>query len=210
MNAHCRSISIVVVGVGLIATVAEGGIYRVVPGESDVLPGSVTTLRVEAVTEEGDNTIGIGLFSFAIDLTVAGTAGADASDISNVVANTGSFDDLSSLSLGFAQGDEYLGIAGLTTDIFPPTFGHVVGDIIPLFTFDLTISDLAMIGDTITITPSEGAVDNLIANPTFDNVAPQMFLPATVTVVPEPTTGLLCLAGACLGVLARKRRRRAA
>lgn len=88
----------------------------------------------------------------------------------------------------------------MTTNIFPPTFGYDVGDMTWLSRFDLTVPTTAQIGDTITITPSEGALENLIVNETFDNVAPQHFRPATVTVVPEPTTAVVLtfLTGAML------------
>jgi len=206
MKYRIKELAAVLLGIALISAHAEAGMYRVVPGGADVTSGSTVTLHVEAVTELGDNTIGIGLFSFAIELALSGTAGADGSDISNVIVNAGAFDDLSSLSLGFAQGSEYLGIAGVTSDIFPPTFGHHAGDVVSLFSFDLAIPDLAVFGDTITLTPSEGALDNLIANSTFDNVSPQTFEPATLTVVPEPTSVLILGVGTTLCLVRRRKR----
>ncbi|MHC4696933.1 MAG: hypothetical protein ACYTFA_09335 [Planctomycetota bacterium] len=184
---------------------ANAAIYRVSPAETDVLAGTTTSLSAEVETEAGDNVVGFGYFSFAVDLTVTGTAGATATDIANILINETAFDDLLSNSVGFPQGSQYLNIAGVTTDFMPPTFGENVGDITWLFDFDLAVPVTAELGNTITIMPSEGAMENLIANLAFDNVAPQSFGPATLTVVPEPSSATLCLVVAGVAMLTRRR-----
>jgi len=194
--------------VALLSVVAavDAATYRLVPSEARVLPGTTIGLTAEVQTEAGANVVGIGHFSFALDLTLTGTAGATADDISRILINEVDFDDLLNNSPGSPLGNQYLGIAGVTTDIFPPTFGHNVGDITWLFDFDMVVPLTAGLGDTITITPSEGALENLIANTTFDNVFPQRFESATLTVVPEPTSLLLLMLGA--GAILGTRRRR--
>ncbi len=189
---------------GVVTT--EAGMYRIVPSEADVLPGTTISLSAEVLTEVGDNTVGFGYFSFALDLTLSGTAGAVGDDISNLALNVASFDDLLGNSLGFAQGNQYLGVGGVTTDFLAPTFGHNIGDITRLFDFDLTIPVTAQLGDTITITPSEGDLENLIADMSFDNVSPQIFVPTTLTVVPEPSSATLCLVITAVAMLKRRRR----
>ncbi len=191
MNNRLTGLRTAVAVTLLFAAFADAATYRVLPSESDVLPGDTPTLSVEVETEAGDNVVGIGYFSFAIDLTLTGTAGAMGSDIANILINETDFDDLSSISFGFPQGNQYFDTAGVTTDIVPPTFGYNVGDITWLFDFDLLVPVTAELGDTITITPSEGTLENLIANENFDNVAPQHLQPTTLTVVPEPATGTL-------------------
>ena len=185
----------------LLVASADAATYRVLPRETDVLAGTTTGLSVEVETDARDNVVNHGYFSFAIDLTLTGTAGAMGSDIRNILINEVDFDDLSSSSFGFPQGGQYLGIAGMTTDIAPPTFGHNVGDRTWLFDFELTIPETAQLYQTITITPSEGVLENLIANANFDNVSPQNLRPATLTVVPEPSSLILLtvLAGVALG-----------
>ena len=206
MSIKVRTFGVATAGLLLGALTTEAGLYGIVPSQADVLPGTTIGLSAEVVTEAGDNVIGIGYFSFALDLTLSGTAGAVGEDISNLALNVASFDDLLGNSLGFAQGDQYLGVAGVTTDIIAPTFGHNVGDITWLFNFDLTIPATAQFGETITITPSEGALENLIASMSFDNVMPQTFEPTTLTVVPEPSSATLCLVIAAVAMLKRRRR----
>ncbi|MFH1110425.1 MAG: PEP-CTERM sorting domain-containing protein [Planctomycetota bacterium] len=189
-----------------VVAIVDAATYRLVPSEAQVLPGTTIGLRAEVETEEGDNVVGIGYYSFALDLTLTGAAGARGSDISSVLINEADFDDLLNNSLGFPQGNQYLGIAGVTTDIFPPTFGYSVGDVTSLFNFVLAIPTTAVLGDTILITPGEGALENLIANTTFDNVFPQRFESATLTVVPEPTS--LVLLAVSAGVIMGAHRRR--
>lgn len=191
MNNRLTGLRTAVAVTLLFAAVADAATYRVLPSESDVLPGATIGLSVEVETEAGDNVVGFGYFSFAIDLTLTGTAGAMGSDIASILINETDFDDLSGISFGFSQGNQYLGTAGLTTDFLPPTFGYNVGDIAWLFDFELVVPVAAGLGGTIIITPSEGTLENLIASETFANVAPQNFQPATLTVVPEPATGTL-------------------
>ena len=207
MNNRLTGLRTAVAVTLLFAAHADAATYWVLPSETDVLAGATTALSVEVETEAGENVVDVGYFSFAIDLTLTGAAGAAGSDISNVVINETDFDDLSSISLGFPQGNQYRGIAGVTTDIFPPTFGETVGDITCLFHFDLMVPVTAELGDTITIIPSEGALENLIANASFDNVAPQTFQPATLTIIPEPSTLTLFGLAAAGTAMFRQRRR---
>lgn len=207
MKNRARNLRLKVILFLCAATASEAGIYRIVPSEADVLPGETIGLTAEVVTELGDNTVGVGYFSFALDLTLTGTSVAIGDDIGGVVINEASFDDLSSNSLGFAQGGQYLGIAGVTLDLVAPTFGQDIGVATWLFDFDLTVPFAAEFGETITITPSEGTLENLIANASFDNVAPQYFQPTTLTVVPEPTTAVLLVALLGLSTVFRVRRR---
>jgi hypothetical protein len=155
-------------------------------------------------TEIGDNVVGAGYYSFAVDLTISGTAGALGSDVSNVEVNTAMFNNVAAASVGHAEAAAYVGIGGATSDLIPPSFGHNVGDVIALFNFDLLVPASAAIGDSITIAPNEGILENLVVG-TFDPVAPQIFVPLHLTVVPEPTTAVLMILGA---VLAGKRIRR--
>ena len=181
-----------------IASVSDGAEYRIMPSSADVLAGSTVGLAVEVETEPGDNLIGVGHYSFAIDLALGGTAGATGGDISNVVINTAFFDDYT--NGGASNGLAYLGTAGSTTDVTVPNFGSNVGDVLWLSNFDLTVPASALVGDTILITPSEGFLENVTV--TGDLVYPQHFAAATLTVVPEPTT-LLALAGV-VGLLRRR------
>lgn len=175
----------------------NAAIYRVLPSAADVTPGASYPMRVEVETQAGDNVVGIGFFSFAIDLSVSGTAGATGNNIGNVVLNESDFDDFLTNSVGHPQGNEYLGIAGVTSNFLAPTFGHHAGDTTWLINFDVVIPLMVSAGDTLTITPSEGAFENLIANDRFNNVAPQLFEATTLTVVPEPASGLLTLIVGC-------------
>jgi len=206
MNNRIMGLRAAVVGSLLFTAIADASIYRVMPSDTNVVAGATTGFSVEVETEAGDNVVDVGYFSFAIDLALTGTGGAMGSDVSNVLINETVFDDLSSISIGLAQGSQYLGIAGVTTDFLPPTFGNNAGDITWLFGFDLIIPLAAEPGDTITIIPSEGTLENLIANTTFDNVFPQRFESATLTVVPEPTSLLLLTLGAGVILGARQRR----
>ncbi len=204
MNNRLTGLRMAVAVTLLFAAHADAATYRVLPSEGDVLPGDGLTLSVEVETEAGGNVVGIGYFSFAMDLTLTDTAVDMGSYITNVLINKTDFDDFN--SPGSPQGNQYLDIAGVTTDFRPPTFGHNVGDITWLFDFDLMVPVTAELGDTIMITPSEGALENLSANASFDNVAPQNFQPATLTVVPEPTS--LAFLTLCAGVMMGMRKRR--
>ena len=187
---------------GVSAMPVSAAIYRVLPPANDVMPGVTYPMRVEAETQAGDNVVGTGFFSFAIDLTVSGDAGATGSDISNVLLNEADFDDLFGNSPGHAMGDQYVDIAGVTSNFLAPTFGHLSGDKTWLFDFNFTVPPSALLNQTITLTPSEGAFENLIVNDAFDSVMPQLFEPATLTVVPEPVTPLLLTVGLVLCVSA--------
>lgn len=191
----------------LLAAFADAATYRVVPSETNVLAGSMTNLAVEVETESGDNVVGFGYFSFAIDMTLSGSAGAAGDHVSGVLINEVDFDDLLSNSVGVPFGNQYLGIAGATTDVTPPNFGSEVGDVTRLFNFNLLIPPAAEYGDTITIVPSEGTLENLIVNETFDNVAPQTYQPAMLTVVPEPTSAVMLFVAASLAVSVFPKRR---
>jgi len=189
---------------GLGAQVSQAAEYRIVPAAADVLASDTLNLAVEVETEPGDNLVGVGHFSFAIDLALTGDAGAMGSDISNIVINEIEWDDTSSNQTGTPLGNEWIGVGGVTTDPFAPNFGAGVGDVIELFTFDLTIPATALLSSTITITPSEGLLQNLTVNSTFDPVSPQNFTPATLTVVPEPMSALLVAMAAVM--LVRRQR----
>ena len=80
--------------------------------------------------------------------------------------------------------------------MFAPNFGSQVGDVIELFTFDLSIPPTAQNGETVVIMPREGFLQNLTVNDFFDPVAPQNFGGVTLVFVPEPAAVLLLAAGA--------------
>ena len=183
---------------------ASAAIYRISPGETNVLAGTTTTLSVQVETEANDNVVDLGYFAFAVDLELSGTAGAMGDDISNVLINTTAFDDFSNSNVGAPNGTLYLGTAGATTDFSPPTFGYNAGDVTWLFHFDLAVPVTAEVGDTITITPSEGANQNVVVG-IFANVTPQSYQQVTLSVVPEPTT--IVLLGLLAGTVIRTRRR---
>ena len=176
--------------------------YRIVPSEANVLPDALTSMSVEVETEAGDNLVGVGHYSFAVDLALSGTAAATGSDISNVDINDepGFFDDLLSNEIGAASGNEFLGTAGVADDPFPPNFGWNIGDVVELFTFDLSIPATAQPGDTVIVTLSEGTLGSHIINDTLDAVAPQLFEAATLTVIPEPHTLALLIVGGLVGM----------
>lgn len=172
--------------------------YRLVPGSGNVLAGDTLNLAVEVETQPGDNLVDVGHFSFAIDLTLTGDAGAVGSDVSNIVINEVAWDDTLSSQFGAAVGDQWIGTGGVTTDAFAPNFGAAVGNVIGLFTFDLTIPVAAPLHSTITITPTEGFLQNLTVNDSFDPVFPQNFAATTLTIVPEPTSALLAVMAAAM------------
>ena len=183
---------------------ANAAEYRILATDYDVLAGETVTLAVEVETAPGDNLIGVGYFSFAIDLALAGTAGAVGSDIGNIAINESEWDDVASNQLGNPDADGWIGVGGVTMDATAPNFGAALGDVIPLFTFDLTVPVDALPGDTIAITPSEGFLQSLTVSDLFDPVDPQTFAAATLTVVPEPTTTLLIGLAGLVGILRRK------
>ncbi|MBX3394160.1 MAG: hypothetical protein KF841_02210 [Phycisphaerae bacterium] len=150
------------------------------------VPGAVVQLRVLARTQQGDNLVGAGHVAFAIDLELSGSLNLSATAISNVDLNAVVFNNLVLSSAGLAQGNHYVGTSGITTDLIPPNPGSVVGDVVRLFDFDLTIPATAQIGQFLTITPSEGDRGNVAATMDFASVFPQEFVPATVFIVPEP------------------------
>lgn len=175
--------------------VGQGGAfaatYQVLPSNSTAQPGDDLDLSVSVRTEQGDNVVGLGYVSFAIDLDIFGTAGATGDDIGQVVLNTMLFDLEGFNAIGAASGSRYVGISGLTSRVFAPTFGMHVGDIVDLFTFQIQIPIDAQIGSEILILPSEGFLQNLAATSTFDPVSPQLFETTRIVVVPEPSTFLL-------------------
>lgn len=191
---------VVVLWTGASAQSAE---YRIL-SESVALPGSLASMRAEVETYAGDNLIGFGHFSFAVDLAFAGDAGVRGSAVRNIVMNVAVFDDVLSNQLGGPSEARYLGMGGVTTDVIWPNPGAGIGDIVELFTFDLLIPEAAQVGQTVTIMPSEGFLQNVVANDNFDPVAPQTFAAAHMTIVPEPGT----LAFLFLGGLAFWRRAR--
>lgn len=181
--------------VALIADSVTAGIYRVIPTDLEVEPGTTTQVLMEVETEAGDNTVNRGYFSFAVDLAFSGDAGVQGSNVSNVAINLGAFNDLQNASTGAPFGSIYGDVAGVTTDILRPSFGWHVGDIVRLFSFELTIPNGAANGDTVIITPGEGFLGNRIVSGNFDRVAPQNYMPTTLTVVPEPASALLLIIG---------------
>jgi hypothetical protein len=175
--------------------------YRVLPTLISGLPGETLAMTAVADTESGDNLVGVGHYQFAVDLTLGGTAGADGTAIGNVSINNDDFNDPAGMHIGVPVGTAFAGTAGRTADP-APTFGYVVGDEIPLFYFDLTIPETAVVGDMITVTPSEGALRSYAATSPIALVSPQLFETASARVLPEPG-GLLILA---LGGLVAARR----
>lgn len=169
--------------------------YGLSASSSLVEVGSILPVTAMVRTQAGDNVVGAGYFSFAVDLRFSGSAPVLGSAVSDLTINTGLFDDLVVASFGLADDDRYIGIAGATTDLVAPSFGQIVGDVIPLFTFDLLIPQTAALGETITITPSEGFLENLVIGGNFPPVAPQTFSSLELTVVPEPSGAFLLLFG---------------
>lgn len=201
MSSYCAScLAIVICGLNVSTTNAAQ--YRILPATNNVLAGETLNLAVEVETMSGDNLVGMGHFSFAIDLALTGTAGAVGTDISNIAINELEWDDTLSNQLGSAQANEWIGVGGVTEDAVAPNFGSTVGDVVDLFTFDLTVPADAVLGDTIVITPREGFLQNLTVSDFFDPVEPQTFVPATLTVVPEPSAALL----ASVAIAALRRR----
>ncbi len=181
--------------------------YRVMHVSGAIEPGSTLGMALEVETMAGDNLVDVGHFAFAIDLDLDGTAGATGNDISGVAINTADWDDVDSNQLGGPEPGAYTDIGGVTTDAFAPNFGANVGDVVALFTFDLLVPDTASPGDVITITPSEGFLQNLTVNDNFDPVAPQTFGAISLTVIPEPGTTALLLSGVVLFWSRRAQRR---
>lgn len=156
-------------------------------GSTLALPGETVALRVEVQTLSGDNLVGFGHLSFAIDLLMSGSLGASGSIIQNVQINTAVFDNTGVGSTGHASGNQYVGTSGITNSFTPPHPGAQIDDIVVLFDFQLTVPLSAQSGETVTIAPVEGLNENLAVIPNaFDPVAPQTFSPLTITVVPEP------------------------
>ena len=170
--------------------------YRVHVDGTAFLPGATVPLWAEVETQADDNLVGVGLFSFAIDLALSGDAGATGMSISNVAINQQRFDDRGSNRIGVPMGASFVGTAGVTTDVFPPNFGSMVGEVTRLFSFNLHIPPTAQQGQTIVLTPSEGVLENLTVNDNFDPVSPQRFATTTITVIPEPAAAALILLAA--------------
>lgn len=176
--------------------VLQAAEYRTLPLSYFAEPGETVSMWMEVETRNGDNAVGFGYYSFAADLTLAGSSPVSGSAVGNVVVNTAVFNHLGFVSSGGASGNQWNGIRGVTTDTTPPNPGAAVGDIVRLFDFSFTVPLSALEGDTFTITPSEvqgSEFGNKIVNPTFDTVSPQTFVPSTVIIVPEPASLILFL-----------------
>jgi hypothetical protein len=181
-----------VLTIGFFATTqVNAAVYRIDAASAQVLPGDTIPVSVEVETETSDNLVGIGHFSFAIDLTVSGTSSAAGDALTNIIINESQWDDTFSNQIGSPAGDQLVGTGGVTTDVFEPNFGSAVGDTVELFTLNLNVPADAAQGETIILTPSEGFLENLTVNAVFDAVTPQNFAPFTFVVVPEPGSGLL-------------------
>lgn len=194
-------------GCTLLCTGVHAADYRIVPSSSNLTPGATVQLSVEVVTKEGDNLIGVGHYAFSVDLVLGGTANVTGSNVNNVAINTAFFDDSLATSLGAANGGSYINTGGATIDVAAPNFGAAVGDVLQLFTFDLSIPAGAVSGDTVTVSLSEGGGRNVIVNDDFDVVAPQVFTGAEFNIVPEPTTALLTGAGGMMCCCSWRRKR---
>lgn len=194
-----------IVAVGAICAPVYGAIYRVVPAVGVADPGQVVSMHLEVETEAGDNLVGVGHFSFAINLAIGGDAGGMGSGISTVTINIAFFDDVLSNDFGTASGALYSGVAGVTTDVLAPNQGSQIGDVLELFTFDFAIPLTAAPGQFVSFTPSEGILENLTVNDFFDPVSPQRFEGAILTVVPMPS-GLACFGIAGIALCRRRRR----
>lgn len=176
--------------------VLQAAEFRTLPLSYFAEPGEVVPMWMEVETRTGDNAVDFGYYSFAVDLTLAGSSPVFGNAVGNVAVNTAVFNHLGFVSAGGASGNQWNGIRGVTTDTTPPNPGATVGEIVRLFDFTFTVPAGALEGDTFTITPSEavaGEFRNTIVNATFDRVNPQTFISAAVIVVPEPATGLLLL-----------------
>lgn len=165
--------------------------YRVLANSDEAFPGQQFALWLVANTVQNDNVIGYGYLSFATDLTFSGNASIPGTAVGNVAINTNIFNDSLSNSNGHAQGNQYVGVAGVTTDLNAPNPGAYVGDIVRLFDFTITVPLSTAPGTSFIIMPSEGFLQNLTVNPNFDPVSPQTFQPLTITIVPEPANLIL-------------------
>lgn len=180
---------------------AHAAEYRARVDGAGFFPGATVPVLVEVETQAGDNLIGFGLFSFAIDLHLGGTAGATGAAVSGVSINQVVFNDLASNRVGMPAADRFVGTAGVTTDVIAPNAGSSIGDVTRLFDFNLRIPADAQAGDTITLLPAQGALENLTVNDNFDPVSPQRFIMTTITVIPEP--GIVALCALALGLRRR-------
>lgn len=160
--------------------------YRVMALSEEAFPGQQFAAWLLAETMPNDNVVGYGLYSFAIDMSFSGSAIIPGSAVGNVIINTSVFNDSFSNSIGHAQGNQYVGIAGVTTDLAAPNPGANVGDVVRLFDFSIGVPLSAVPGTSFTIAPSEGFLQNLTVNPNFDPVNPQTFASLTIAIVPEP------------------------
>ena len=201
-----RSVGICALVLVLACGSAFAADYRLVPASPDVEAGETISLTVEVVTQSGDNLVGSGHFAFAIDLSFNGTAEVGPDAISALLLNQTVFSDVESGFLGTIDGSQLKGVGGASLDAFGPNAGASVGDIVQLFSFSLSVPAAAPLGSTITITPSEGRLQNVTVNDMLDRVSPQTFSSTNLVVIPEPAS-LVLLAAASL--LARRRRRAA-
>jgi hypothetical protein len=181
-------------------------------GTADALyPATSALFLVEVLTEPGDNTIDAGgYFSFAIDMDFGGTAGIVGADVWDVQINHALFDDVQSSFTGQPQGASYTGVSAATTSAVPMTFGYTAGDIVSLFTFQLDIPASAMVGQTLTITPSEGFLQNVVVATPPDmpeQVDPQNFMVYSGLIIPEPGSMFVLLTGSGALLILRQLRR---
>ncbi|MCB9854668.1 MAG: hypothetical protein H6818_03195 [Phycisphaerales bacterium] len=182
MMANSRRLMwFVTVATMMSAIEARAADYRTIPMSVEAHPGDVVAMRVEVETLPGDNLIGVGHYSFAINLEMMGLP---ASAVSNVDVNQVLFDDVNAVFVGAPIAGTYEGIAGASTDVFPPNPGSQAGDIITLFTFNLLIPEMAIPGELIHVQPVEGDLANVSAS--FVQVSPQTFAGTSLIVVPEP------------------------
>lgn len=177
--------------------------YQVLPSSAGVEAGEPLTVTIKVETKAGDNLVGCGHFAFAIDLAFFGSAGVGPDAVSGVQLNEIVFSDVLSSFLGTIEGNQLKGVGGASLDAFGPNAGASVGDIVQLFSFTLNVPAAAPIGSTITITPSEGQLQNVTVNDMFDPVSPQTFSSANLVVIPEPAS-LILLAATGILVLGRR------
>ncbi len=202
-TVRVRTIGVGIAILGAAAMQVDAAIYRVVPAQVDAPAGDTLVFTAEVETEAGDNTIGNGYLSFAIDLTVSGSTGAAGGSVHGVTVNQQAF-PLSNL-LGSAVGQQYRGVGGVVNFV-GPRIGAVAGQVVDLFDFNLTVPLSAIDGDTILIMPGESPPRNLVNVTGFPPVSVQAFEGVLINVVPEPATSLLMLSALGVGAMVRRRR----
>jgi hypothetical protein len=175
----------------------------VLPSSAEVEAGEPFTVTIQVETKAGDNLVGCGHFAFAIDLSFLGSAGVGPDAVSGLQLNETVFGDVQSSFLGTIEGNQLKGVGGASLDAFGPNAGASVGDIVQLFSFSLNVPAAAPLGSTITISPSEGRLQNVTVNDMFDRVSPQTFSSANLVIIPEPAS-LILLAVSSLLALRRR------